>query len=44
MVFRFHSGRVIEENNISESYTVVFNRDWGRWLIKENYDYLDPSS
>ena len=44
MVFRFYSGRTIEENNISESYTVVFNRDQGRWLIKENYDYLDPSS
>jgi len=42
MVFRFHSERTIEENNISESYAVVFNRDQGRWLIKENYDYLDP--
>ncbi|NEQ98813.1 MAG: caspase family protein [Cyanothece sp. SIO2G6] len=44
MRFQFHSGRVIEENNISESYTVVFNSEQDRWLIKENFDYLDPSS
>lgn len=41
MDFLFHNGKKIVETDISEKYLVNYFDSMDRWLITENYDYID---